>query len=308
MRFARAEWNDRVDALLGHADEGERAVGENWRLEENVSEDRQRAFETLPVNDLKTAAQAYFDASVQGTGRDHASSTFDPAVNDPALLGATVDPNQKIVRLEQIDFALSKEGADGGGLTYERLAGSLPESPERRLLAEAFQQFANARPAFAAFRAEMAADLKRDDWLLRVIRRLGLIHLLPAAGQTLHFALMEYTAKEVLAQARAAATPVDRPFALATVLEARWHAAFHPVPAGSANGFAVDICDDPKPAMAQEVLHVRFDYEPRHVVRFGWLAGPIAVTGIAGHRRAHRRRLRSDAGCAAFAWAPEDTE
>jgi hypothetical protein len=52
---------------------------------------------------LIAAARDYFDLHVQGLDSDWLPTTFDPALNEDALLAAGIDPNQKIVPVERID-------------------------------------------------------------------------------------------------------------------------------------------------------------------------------------------------------------
>jgi hypothetical protein len=114
---------------------------------------------------------------------------------------------------------------------------------------------------------------------------------------------MEYTALEVFAQARPKA--LDRPFALATVLECQNNPAFFPVPRGAASGFTVDISSGAASLPAvREILHVRLDYRNQHVVRFGRLSGPETTPDLALSRERHLMALRAMTGRPDFGAVP----
>lgn len=281
--------------LIASAIPEQRAVGENFSFEENVGDPRRDDFQSHPgPSELREAADGYFRASVQGIARGHMPSTFIPSLNEIALLPSTIEPNQKIIRLERIDRLISSDP----DLDFDRLSTALAarDSATLAAFADLFANFPGERPAFAAFKAEVGDDLSKTDWLRRLIDRMGLYHHFPVAdGQTYSFSLMEYTAGEVISQARP--KTIDRPFALGTVLECRNNPAFFPVPRGTANGFTVDI----SPAAltsptVREVLHIRLDYRNHHVVRFGQLSGPAPTPDLVGSRRRHLAALRAATG------------
>ncbi|NVO13556.1 MAG: hypothetical protein HXX10_05910 [Rhodoplanes sp.] len=295
MEFTKAVLQASAEALSASADPYEQAVGENYAFEENVGDARRDHFEGLwdGTAGVTEAANTYFFASIQGNTRGHRPSTFEPDLNAPALLPATLEPNQKIVRLERIDQLLRRDPALG----YDRLADAKRDGDTETLteFTNLFATFDGERPAFAAFKIEVENDLKEPDWLRRLVLRLGLVHHVPADGETFRFALMEYTAKDVFEQAKP--KRIERPFALATVLESRDNPAFVPVPRGSSNGFTLDLAaPDPYAVAVREVLHTRLDYSNRHVLRFGALSGPIPVPDILDVREQHLAALRSTTG------------
>ncbi|MDF3063864.1 MAG: hypothetical protein K0S06_3973 [Microvirga sp.] len=297
MLLTRSDFVASLNALRASTDSEERAIGENFSFEENVSDVRRDDFEAYPGSaDLREAADGYFRGSVQGIVRGHIPSTFVPSLNDIALLPPTVEPTQKIVRLERIDALISSEP----DLGFARLSAALLARPRDDDTLTAFVNlfaiFPGERPAFVAFKAELEPDLKEQDWLTRVIDRIGLYHYFPIEdGQTYSFALMEYTAAEVFSHARPKG--LNRPFALATVLECRNNPAFFPVPRGAASGFTVDLSPGPPPSSTvREVLHVRLDYGKQHVLRFGQLPGPAAKPDLAGSRARHLAGLRAATG------------
>jgi hypothetical protein len=303
MKFVRAELNESVTSLLGDADPYLRAMGENFIFEESVSDLRRENFEDIDVaQDVRELADSYFRISVQGFRRGHLPSTLDERLNSEAMLPASIERKQKIIRLERIDNLISCDPA----LDFKRLAEAL-KSKEVDVLSEfikLFHTFPGERPAFVAFKAELADDLKQVDWLDRIIRRLGLLHFFPLGkGSSAHFALMEYTVEDVFNQA--VAKGIAQPFAVASVLECRNNPAFFPVPKHTGHGFTVDLEGrDLTHVSPREVLHARIDYVHTHVLRFSEWLGPKAEPNIDKARRMHAAWLRDSTGRGDFAAAP----
>lgn len=293
MRFSRLPLQSSVEALAASDEVHERCIGRNYLVEENVGPARLDDLEGYDsaATEVRQLVQTYFDGSIQGVARGHACSTFDQALNDMALLPATVEPNQKIVRLERIDRILARDPA----LTFARVsqAKAAGDASVLRSFVDLFAQYPGERPSFAAFKAEVEADLAQPDWLQRLIDRLGLYHHYPFdAAETYSFALMEYKASDVFALA--GAQGVERPFALATVLECRDNPAFFPVPHGTAHGFTVDLrARNPHRPSVREILHIRFDYQAPHVARLAQWGGN-GLPDIESSRDRHLATLRGE--------------
>ena len=120
MDFHRSELLDSAQALARSSEVHERSIGLNYLIEENVGDARRdevEAFDTTSA-DVREVVQSYFDGSIQGVSRGHPSSTFDESLNEIALLPVTVEPNQKIIRLERIDGLMTKDPT----LTFDRLS------------------------------------------------------------------------------------------------------------------------------------------------------------------------------------------
>lgn len=111
MKFNRTGLASSVTTLARSADVHERSIGFNYLIEENVGDLRRDHVEAYEIgtDEVREVVKAYFDGTIQGVSRAHRSTTFDISVNAGALLPATVDPNQKIIRLERIDRVLSKD-------------------------------------------------------------------------------------------------------------------------------------------------------------------------------------------------------
>jgi hypothetical protein len=295
MRFTRSDHADDIIRLRADRRPPLRAIGDNFVFEENVSPDRMADFENFrsTVTGLRPVAAEYFFAMVQGTRRDHLPVTFAP-VNAAALMAAGIEPTQKIVRVERLDDLLNRGGTATAAeivADFTRLEAAVAAHPPERAVIDPLLRTLNlypgARPAFACFRAEVAADLAELDWLVRLHARLGLGHHALPDSETAHFALMQYTAAEVFRQAA-----VTQPFAVPTVLEARNSEFFFPAPAGQGVGYAVDL--DPAAGRdgIREFLHVRLTYGAEHLVRVGRLTGPSSAIRLAAVRDAHLERVR----------------
>ena len=183
----------------------------------------------------------------------------------PALQSVVVHPSRKLIRLERIDDFLNsvQELFD-----FETLNEALNGGDQRplSLLLDWFHAFPGERPAFAAFMSDVRRQLRKSHWLPLFIDGVGLYHNYPYDPRKPNcFALMEYTASEVIQQARAKG--IERCFALPTVLEAWNNPAFCPVPSASCQGRAVDLRGTIHARPVREILHVRFDYSPWHLKR-----------------------------------------
>ncbi len=237
----------------------------------------------------------YFAVRVQGARRSHVPVTF-TASNENALYREGIEPNQKIIRLECLDDVLRSIGRDRDFAEVEKAV--VPATRDDALIWQVVDQFAlyrGARPAFIAFKSEVASDLKEADWLNRLRNRLGLGHYDPADGQRQTFALMEYLVKDVIAEWQPLATRgAERPFAFPTVLDGRASPYFFPSPGNLPSSFAVDLQEPPR-APIREMLHIRITYQPHHLVRVGELAGPLPPVTLPAVRDAHLERLRQDA-------------
>lgn len=299
MKFTRPELSASVTSLAGAADVDERCIGHNYLIEENVGDRRRQDVETYePASiDIRKVVKSYFQDSIQGLSRGHLSSTFDQDANGIALLKDNIEPNQKIVRLERIDRHIEPDR----GLTFSSLEEALKNKDQHRLsaLTDRYLDYSGERPAFAAFKSELEPDLKEPDWLQRIIDRLGLYHHYPfVPGTSYRFALMEYTADEVIKQALS--NGVSHCFALATVLECQNNPAFFPVPRNSRRGFTVDLRErSPQPPGVHEILHIRFDYSWKHVKRLEeWRGADFPDVELARGR--HRQVLSVETDRADF--------
>ncbi len=294
MEFSRADLKADLTRLRSSRSAPDHAVGDNFAFEERVCDARRDAFEAdgPAIAQLLTLMADHFRMQVQGALRSHIPVTF-ATVNKGAIYEPDIEANQKIVRLECIDHALNNIRRSFADI--ERAAK--PNERDNDLIGQLVDQFAlypGARPAFVAFKSEVASDLGAPDWLLRLRNRLGLGHHGPMPGQRLRFALMEYLVKDVIAEWRPLETRgAQRPFAFPTVLESQGSPYFFPTPRGLASSFAVDL-GGPSKAFIREMLHIRITYMPDHVVKVGELVGPLAPFHLGFVRDSHLEQLRRE--------------
>lgn len=307
MHFTGAALTASVARLRVSDNDDLRAIGDNFHFDENVSPERIGQFERFgddgdpfgdrPV-DVQKHADAYFWGAVQGDKPRHVPACF-RAENGNALI-RDIEPTQKILTLERIDgaaFELSLDHLDAFSVEDRR-----PDSVLLRPLLDTLNSFDGERPAFACFRAEVESDLKQRDWLLRLLRRLGLGHSGRAGDNDVYpqwFMLMEYTVAEVLAHAQAMTLAgLETPFARPTVLESRNNPYFFPSPPhGGAvtdrEGLAVNLHAVAAEAPVREIIRMRIPYQLKHVLKLGALDKPQPVVDLAAARNAHLQRVRS---------------
>jgi len=300
MDLLRADLQADLAHLRSSRSAPDRAVGDNFAFEERVCDARRDAFKAdgPTPNQLMTLLADHFRLRVQGALRSHIPVTF-TSINDDAIYKPEIEANQKIVRVECIDGALNKIRRSFADIEQ----AARPGQRDNDLIAQLVDQFAlypGARPAFVAFKSEVASDLGEADWLLRLRNRLGLGHYSPMPGQRQTFALMEYLVKHVIAEWRALeARGAQGAFAFPTVLESQGSPHFFPSPRGLPSSFTVDLGGAGKPSI-REMLHVRITYMADHLVKVGELVGPLVPFQLGFVRDRHMEQLRRDSGRSDF--------
>lgn len=287
MRLTRPDYVIDLARLRSSRKSDLRAAGDNFLFEENAGSDRQTDFEAFATTapGLRGGAAQYFHAKIEGRRRTHIPTTFQP-MNAIALLPEGIEPVQKIVRLECIDDPMSAQPLGFDAIAAAIVGDRAAIAP----LIREMNQYPGARPAFACFKAEVAADLREPNWAVRLMIRLGLGHYALAPGPR-HYALMEYTVREVMKQAT-----VAHPFAVPTVLESRGSEYFYPAPAGTGYGYTVDLADMSPSSPVREFLHIRLDYRPEHLVRVARVTGPATDVDLAAVRDGHLASMRAKCG------------
>ena len=268
-----------------------RAIGDNITFEEHIGDVRRRAFEasTTQASDIRQSLSSHYDRAIQGRRKAHVPETFQP-INERAHMPRTIEPNQRIVRVERLDVAIGKAEQDPDAL-IQTMADGVRDRSIIDPVIRALNSYPGARPMFACFAAEVSTDVAASDWLPRLISRLGLGHHALAAGEIGHFALMQYTVGEVLNQASS-----DNPLAIPTVFEACGSEYFLPAPFGQNIGFAVDLEPGAGRNWIREFLHSRLTYTRDHMIKVARLIGPTPVVHLAAVRDAHLRRARDASG------------
>lgn len=295
MKFDRELLKAYVVSLLISSKPDLRFVGHNFLIEENVSDERRLELELHEPNaeNAREFMKSYYKKYVQGVESGHIPSSFIMHINYPALEPVVVDPSEKLVRLENIDrFIVS----NANRIKFDALKKALDDGDNDilSLLARSFHAPIGQRPMFAAFERDVRFILRKHDWLPRIIDIFGLLHHYHSGlDKPKFFALMECTAAEVIEQARAKGIVFC--FALPTVLESQGNPAFCPVPRSSTCGRSVDLRVSFPDSPIGEILHARFDYQPRHIKLLGvWRMTDIP--DIKAMRELHLVRLREQSG------------
>ncbi|MEY2633631.1 MAG: hypothetical protein RIR00_2285 [Pseudomonadota bacterium] len=281
-----------------------RARAENFCFEERVSPIRLKRYETQFAEDSGDYEQWLDNHAnyLNSTVYTQLPETFTPLNQDAALPSAVSSPlgqEQFLIRVESLDYALGELGKSLSDLEQtlaiyvgERKDEQVTTGEARALLQKLCDSLNHnpfaVRPRFAAFDEELAADIAASDWSTRLRDRLGLAHLPPSGSFGPHpVILMRYKVSEVAN--RAHALHADFPLVLPTVLDAEPYEIFHPSPKELHYGRTLNLagvgdCD----SLASEVLHLRLDYSPTHILKVG------AIIGRADIAPARLATLRSD--------------
>ncbi|WP_144428267.1 hypothetical protein [Azospirillum thiophilum] len=233
--------------------------------------------------------------------------TFEPIVNGDAVVG-TPQPDQKLLRLEMLDWVLDKGVHNLTRAEFLRFKPEFDKEPDQR--SNGFRAFVGTlifhwngkrdnRPMFAAFADEVADDADADDWVHRLRSRLGLGHITPYGTNSILVALMRYPVKAVLD-----ATPrAERAscFAVPTALDGPLNPYFFPAPAELRYGRALSLHSDSDcRRLTAEVLHRRIDYAPDHLIDVAEVRRVDDILDLIGRRNQHLACLRRQPGCATF--------
>lgn len=162
---------------------------------------------------------------------------------------------------------------------------------------DAWNKKRSLKPRFAALEGEDIQTLiGGNDWPELLRNRMGLSHLIPGHAP-LYVALMRYTVGDVLNAAKAQG--IKTPFAIPTVLDQPINEYFFPAPLTPFQGerktfgrtMSLQPSGDDTPLMA-ELLHVKLDYEPKHMIKTGQILQLRPTHPIWQLRNSHLAALR----------------
>ena len=290
MHFADPRRKSVLDLWRADTSPSECAMGDNVWFEERVSPARWRHFEALapdlPSPESLAAWQKDYCATyVRNDNPDTFRADLDPARLVPGLL----DTHQRIIRLESIPSAsLNEAGLTFGGLTRAFTGGD-------DAVLDVFLQNWNARrdgrPAFAAWKDELRAELQHADWADRIRDRLGLAHYDPGPNP-IPVMLVEYDVASVVGAASRGG--VRDAFACPTVIDSQPSPWFFPSPAGLAYGRTVNLRSG-APSLLAEFLHLRITYTRAHIARLGEIRRPVDnAVDMRDMRNRHLATLRTE--------------
>lgn len=285
----------------------ERAVYENFVLEERVATDRLQKYANAlafspfgSLDDFSKEHRKHYLDEHQFIDKDEGSvpDTFDPNLNGSNFWRG-IDDNVVLYRLEQVSWALKGSSVDQVELEPcvpkdAAQPGHMPDA-SRTLLQRVVDEW-NARrnlyPSFATTADEVADLLTEPDWANRLRDHLGLGHLNPAPGKIEAVLLMRYTVQEV----RAAKVARTQGFCIPTVLDGTLNPYFFPTPVHGGDegsvyeqGRAVNLASartESDYCMGLELIHSYLDYRPEHIVRWGVISRPHQAD-LAERRRWH---------------------
>lgn len=296
------------DTLLDSDDSALRARAENFLFEERVGKARQAGYEGTygpGVFEYENWLESHEDY-LAGAVYTALPETFLSINTDAALPAAVVSgmgEGQGLIRIESLAYVLSETKVASLAELEQTLAvynsgrddPNLSVGDAKSLLQEVCRSLNQnpyaVRPRFAAFSEELKDDIDAPDWALRLRDRLGLAHLQPSSRFGPHpVVLMRYTVKEVAGRARS--LHADHALVVPTVLDAEPYEFFHPAPQGQNYGRTLNLsgydAPDAHERLASEVLHLKMDYTPSHIMKVG------AIVKSADTSPARLIKLRKD--------------
>ncbi|MEI8396364.1 MAG: hypothetical protein WCF85_16640 [Rhodospirillaceae bacterium] len=301
MRLTNSNIAGAIQAMRASGDAVQRARAENVLMEERVSPDRQARYETgfPPAKPTSRAWSKSHGEYLAGSVFIEWPETFQ-ALNADAALPAAVTSGlgaeQYLVRVESLDYALTHTKITSVIDLEQKLAvyhgqkrdDHFDQGDAKAALEEVCRSLNNnpnaIRPRFAAFEQELDEDIKQPDWAILLRDRLGLAHLMPTAKiPAFPVALMRYKVEEVVKAAnrarRVGGAELAHPVTVPTVLDAEPYEIFHPSPRGANYGRTLNLdgagdCG----RLASEVLHLRIDYQPSHILKVGVITVPVVIT------------------------------
>jgi hypothetical protein len=266
----------------------QRACADNVWFEERVGPTRLRAFQqavsdmgVAALSDLGRCHATYVKTFIEVTDVPH---SFDGAM-EPADIGAKLSDDDCLIRLERLDRRLAAKP-----LLFDELRQALDNG--RTQVIDEFLAYWNGkrdyRPMFAAWRRDVAEELAAEDWAERLRNRLGLAHYRPDDGP-IQVALMEYTVREVRAEAGQAAAAFTAP----TALDMRPSSQFFPTPRELPHGCAMALAPVYSEAhILAEMIHTRLTYKAHHMKRLGLITAGFQEHDLKTLRNEHLTALR----------------
>ena len=293
----------------------ERAVLENLRWEERVSDERLVRYaqgftgmDVSQINDVKAAHVRYAEAHLEiDIGEPGIPDTFGSA--NSSNRWPHIEENLFLLRVEDANFALRDSGVDLAEL--ERAVANRDDAILARVC-ESWNERRDRRPAFATTEIAVKDVLEAvgADWSHALRDNLGLGHLDPVAGlPPIPVLLLRYTVGEVLRDKRSGASG----FAIPTIIDGRLNPFFFPTPKPKLGseaaqyevGRAVNLTQTAVQSdyrMGLELVHSFVAYRPEHVLRFAPISRPL-TSDLSALRSFHLDWLRMETDRDDFATA-----
>ncbi|HZF13393.1 MAG TPA: hypothetical protein VFE33_31765 [Thermoanaerobaculia bacterium] len=310
-------------AQFGGGSGGGAFVARNFLLDEAVSPERAETYRAAGcVADHGTAPawaqrhELYLRGQVfRSRPADGPPQTLDPS--DPDLCGETfralspsspflvVDPNVPLLRVEELDFIARNRSFTADqfkALARAVVRGTASADQIREFDRQIAEWAAQTEmwPVFATLfdgiQEIFAPSPENDaqDWADTLRDRLGMMHLNPGERMApIDVIVFRYPVSDVpRLKGLARGT---KPLVPPSVLDSRHSVAFCPAPRGSLTGHTIDLSRqgrDPR----REVLHPAFDFQAKHVFRFGTIRRPIDPAVLPEARGLHLLSVRDASG------------
>jgi len=279
----------------------ERAVAENFILEERLSEEREDSYAQFimllkNVDDWYVEHRRYLSAKIRllkGT-----PETFTDLNSRNLQTG--IDQDQFLVRVENLDRLVKVARSDSETdklIEYFARFIEDPSDPEAVAVLEKFISDCNkcrdSRPIFAGFWGEVKDLFHGDDdqWANKLRDSLGLGHLNPTEGEAIPILVLRYRVADMtppkLREWNSVAVP--------TALDGSLSPYFCPTPQNWTAGQVLDLTPGTEDdyAFTYEILHQRIEYALSYVYRVGWITDPPGKT-CEEARRIHFKYLDND--------------
>jgi hypothetical protein len=280
----------------------ERALAENFILEERLSEEREDSyaqFLMLPMSIVNwhEGHRDYLNHRIRHKGTPE---TFTD-VNSQNL-GSGVDQDQFLVRVESLDRLVRV--ARGGDVDttdiVEYFARFIKDKSDseavaiiEKFLSDYNMGYRDSRPIFAGFWGEVKELFDGDDdqWANKLRDRLGLGYLNPKGGRPIPILVLRYR----VADAAPAKLKHRGSLVVPTVLDCGLSPYFCPTPQDWPTGQALDLTSGTEDdyAFTCEILHQHIEYALSHVYRVGLITDPPGRT-CEEARRIHFMYLEKD--------------
>lgn len=300
--------NSLLDSLLREmwlsGNDDWKACAANYRFDERVSMERQRAYESalgvVPTG-FEAWAKWHQGRYLKRAMHRPVPETFS-ALNAEATHSGDLGPDQDLVRVEGLEYALGEMGLSVDEMhTVLEVARTGNDAGKHYTRKDAMDKLVElcdklnanpygVRPRFAGFLQDVEDAVDAKDWPNQVRDRFGLGHHAAMPGAPIPIALMRYKVRDVMDAAQAL-PGVEHPVCVPTVLDSQFSRYFVPSPRELPYGRTLDLADDVAcERKIAEVLHPRLEYRPEHIFKIGAITtglDKLDALGVAKLRENH---------------------
>jgi len=259
----------------------ERAVAENFILEERLSEPREDSYEQFLTSPKDFGNWGFNHKNYISNKIKLLHGRGDPEtfadINRLNWL-PDLEPNQMLIRVENLEqlIEVARYNVDLTQL-IDFFTNYIDNKDQKsaNVIEDFFfhcNRFRDLRPAFVGFWGEVQdlLDKNVNDWANKLRDRFGLGHLDPFNGKPLPILVFHYRVGDVIQFAK----PQNQNFAaIPTVLDSSLSPYFCPTPQGWTEGQTLDLSPGTANdyAFNLEILHRYIDYKIDYIYRLGWI-------------------------------------